>query len=127
MVNTTYPVMIVMALGVAGMMWGMSGFGAMYDSGADDLESADALNQSAEDSSVTGFGADAGPNQGGNIIGLIFAGLDRLVDIAGLVLLLPMELHNIGFPLWFAVPIGVLCQTIVGIGIFEFASQREWT
>jgi len=125
--RTTYPVMIVIALAVASMMWSMSGFGAIYDNGASDLQSQDDLNESANESSVRGFGADAGPNQGGNIIGLIFAGLDRIISLAGLVVLLPFELRNMGFPWWFSFPVGVLAQTLGGIGIVEFATQRDWT
>jgi hypothetical protein len=125
--KTTYPVLIVLALGVAGTMWGMSGITAMYDGPQDDLQSQEELNESASSSSVTGYEADAGPNQGGNIVGLIFSGISRLVSLAGLVLLLPAEMHNIGFPWWFSLPIGLLAQTLVGIGIIEFATQREWT
>jgi hypothetical protein len=109
-------------------MWSMSGFGAMYTAdNVDDLDSGEEVSDASNNSSVSKFDADAGPNQGGNIIGLIFAGLDRLIGLAGLVLLLPAELHDLGFPWWFSLPIGLLAQTIVGIGIFEFASQREWT
>jgi len=125
--KTTYPVLIVLALGVAGTMWGMSGIAAIYDGPQDDLNSREELNESAEGSSVNGYEADAGPNQGGNIVGLIFSGISRLVALAGLVLILPAEMHNIGFPWWFSLPIGLLAQTLVGIGIVEFATQREWT
>jgi len=125
--RTTYPVLIVLALGVAGTMWGMSGVASIYDGPQDDLQSQAELNDTANSSSVQGYEADAGPNQGGNIVGLIFSGISRLVSVAGLVLLLPAEMHNIGFPWWFSLPIGLLAQTLVGIGIIEFATQREWT
>jgi hypothetical protein len=119
--------MIVLAIGVASMMWTMSGVGGLYNNGADSLQSANELNESANESSVRGFGADAGPNQGGNIIGLVFTGLERIISLAGLVILLPVEMANIGFPWWFAWPVGIMTQTVAGIGILEFATQRTWS
>lgn len=123
----TYPVMLVLALGIASMMWGMSGIGAVYGGPQDDLQTGEAVENTANESSVEGYDADAGPNQGGNIVGLIFDGIGRIVSVAGMVVLLPLEIHNLGFPWWFAVPVGMLAQTIAGISIIEFATQREWT
>jgi len=126
--RTTYPLIVVLALGVTSMMWGMSGIGDVYDQDVNSgLESDDELQEVANDSAAKGSTADAGPNQGGNIVGLIFSGLQRFTSIAGLVVLLPYELHNLGFPWWFALPIGLIAQTIVGIGLIEFSTNREWT
>lgn len=125
--RTIVPILFVMALGGAAMMWGMSGFGGLYGNGSPgELESASGVNESASNSSVGQFSADTGPNEGGNILGLILSGLGRVVGLAGFVAFLPAELHTLGAPWWFAVPIGNIGRVIVGVGVFQFASNRVW-
>lgn len=122
-------VLVVVALGVATMMWGMSGIGTEY--GATDpitgLESGEKLEQAAEDSPVHENGSFNGSAKGGsedNIVGLIISGTQALVSFTVMVGLLPAELMNLGFPKWFAMPVGLATQAIVGIGIVQFATNR---
>lgn len=126
--RTIAPVLIVLALGVAGMMTGMSGFSAAWGAEPPQTDAAaSAVNDSA------GVGPNQGPVSGpvstgdSSIVGLIVSGLTSLVDIGGAVVLLPVTLMTLGFPAWFAVPLGLLAQAIVGIGLIEFATNREWT
>ena len=127
--RTITPVLLVLAIGTAGMMLGMSGFTAAWGAPAPQTDAAaDAVNGSA---------GSVGPNEGpvsgpvstgdSSIVGLIVSGLSSLVDIAGAVVLLPLTLMNLGFPAWFSVPLGLLAQAIVGIGLVEFATNREWS
>jgi hypothetical protein len=126
--KTTYPVLVVMALAVASLMWGMSGIGSLYtDDRMSEIQSGEDLEKTSENSSVHGYNASAGPNEGGNIFGLIISGAVRVSRIAGMVVLLPLELYTLGFPWWFAAPVGTLIELIVGIGILEFVTNREWT
>lgn len=127
--RTIAPVMIVLAIGVAGVMIGMSGFGAAW--GADSPTTSGAqekLNESAKNQNPN-KGPVSGPVSSGDsdIIGLIANGLGSMVDIASAVALLPVTLMNLGFPAYFAVPIGSLAYIIAGIGVIEYGTNREWT
>jgi hypothetical protein len=121
--------MAVLALAVAGMMLGMSGFSAAW--GADPPQTSKAqeeLNNSASD-----LAPQSGPVSGpvsaadSSIVGLLSSGLTGAVEVGGAVALLPVTLINLGFPAWFAVPLGLVGYILTGIGIVEFATNREWT
>lgn len=127
--RTIFVVFVVVTVGVSGMMLGMAGFADTWGAEPPRTDAAaDQVNQSADN-----VGPDSGPVEGpvtssdGSIVGLIVSGLGSLVNIAGAVVLLPVTLMNLGAPAWFAIPVGSLAELIVGIGIIEFATQREWT
>lgn len=126
--RTIAPVLIVFALGVSGAMIGLSGF--------EDAWGADAPETSAAQEELEGAAADADPNEEpisgpvtfgeGNIVGLIANGLSTVTSFAGAVALLPVTLINIGFPAWFSIPIGMLGYFLAGVGLIQFATNREW-
>lgn len=127
--RTTAPVMIVLALGVSGMMLGMSGFEQAWGAPAPDTSAAQSeVNGSAADVDPSGQPI-SGPvsSADSSTVGLIASGLGTVTDVAGAVVLLPLTLMNLGFPAFFAIPLGGLAQLIAGIGIIEFAVNREWT
>lgn len=62
-----------------------------------------------------------------NLIGLIITGFGLISDIVVGVALLPITLANLGLPLYAAVPIGLFTQAVTGIGLVEFATNRELT
>lgn len=127
--RTIVPVLIVLAIGTSGAMLGMSGFADDWGAEPPQTDAASSqVNQSAKNVSPNN-GPVEGPVSSGesNIVGLIASGLGSLVDIAGAVIVLPVTLMNLGFPAWFAIPIGSIAEVIVGIGVFEFATNREWT
>lgn len=127
--RTIAPVLLVLVIGTSGMMLGMSGF---TDAWGSEPPQTDAAAEEVE-SGAGSVGPDDEPVSGpvtsgeSNIVGLIVDGLSTLVGIAGAVLVLPVTLMNLGFPAWFAIPVGSVAEGIVGIGIIEFATQREWT
>lgn len=124
--RTKGPILLVIALGMAAMMWGMAGVDEAYSSDSiDDLQSADELQSEANQSAVNdSFEGQAGQTDDGDIVGLIVSGLSSVARFAGMVALLPVELRNLGAPWWFAFPIGVTAQAIVGIGIIQFGTGR---
>ena len=127
--RTIAPIVVVLAIGVAAMMLGMSGFSAAW--GADPPQTS-AAQEELEDSSrdlAPQSGPVSGPVSGvdDSVIGLLASGLGSAVDVAGAGAVLPKALISLGFPAWFATPVGFLAQLIVGIGLFEFATSREWT
>jgi hypothetical protein len=128
--RTIAPILFVAALGTAALIWGLSGFGAVY--GVNDpvsgLESGDALEDQANDSAVSNqgqFNGSADNTDGSdNIVGIVISGISAVVQFATLVAFLPFELQRLGFPFYFAFPLGVLTQAIVGVGVVQFASNR---
>lgn len=129
MVQSARTVLVVAALGAAALMWGLSGFGALYGAAdpVGDLQSGDEIETQGNQSAVVEGGSYDASAEGASddsIVGLIVSGTGAVTDFAGMVALLPFELQRLGFPYWFAWPLGVLAQAIVGIGIVQFASGR---
>jgi len=125
--RTIAPVLIVLALGVSGAMIGMSGFEDAWGAPAPSTTGA----QEELDNGTTVNPNDRpieGPVSSGesNIVGLITDGLSSLTGIAASVAVLPVTLINLGFPAWFALPIGSLVYIISGIGLIQFATNRRW-
>lgn len=127
--RTIAPMAAVLALAVAGAMLGASGFAGAW--GAEPPTTAagaqDKLNSSAGDIQPSNNPV-SGPvsSSDGSVIGLIASGLGSVTDVAGMVALLPVVLTNLGFPSWFAYPLGLLAQLLAGIGIIQFATGRRW-
>lgn len=126
--DTKIPVLFVIAIAVAGTMWGMSGITeTLQTNPGENLDSPDQLEDQANDSAVNEDGEFSGPVNPGdesNIIGLIISGGRAIADIFALVILLPFELHSLGFPRWFSYPIGLAIQTFASIGIIQFITGR---
>lgn len=120
--------MLVMMIGASGMMLSLSGFGQAWGAEPPQTNLAQkglhgsAANLKPQNAPISG------PVSSSNapIIGLLASGLGSFVSAAGAVALLPMTLVHMGFPRWFAYPLGLLAYIIVGISIIEFAVNREW-
>jgi len=127
--RTIAPILLVLVLGVSGSMLTMSGFGAAW--GVDDPSIGPATDQVDEQADAVGpaNGSATGPVTSGesSIVGLVVDSSQSIVGVAGSVMLLPITIMNLGFPAWFAIPIGSLAYVIAGIGVIEFATNREWT
>lgn len=126
--RTIATVVAVLVIGTSGLMLGMSGFEAAWgaeppqtDAAADEVEKG-AGNVGPNEKPVTG------PVTSGDssIVGIIVDGITSLIKLAGAVIVLPATLMNLGFPAWFAIPIGSLAELIAGIGLIQFASKRDW-
>lgn len=127
--RTLYPLLVVLALGAATIVWTLSGVGAIYgvsDPIGDGSPASDALENQAENSSANQGVESSARSSGDSVVGLIFSGLGTIVSVASMVVLLPWELQRLGFPHYFAYPIGLLAQTLVGVGIIQFATNREY-
>lgn len=127
--RTIMPVLIVFSIAVAGGIVAGSGFGDAW--GADPPQTAAAqsqLNQSASQVNPNDQPI-SGPVSSGesDIVGLIANGLGTIVDVGAAVVLLPITLVQLGFPKWFSYPLGSLAYVLVGIGVIEWAANREWS
>lgn len=132
MARTLYPILVVAALGTASLIWGLSGFGAVFmdddpvnagENAASDLE-GEADDSVASDEGD--FNASARSGTEDNIVGVILSGIQGIVGFVTMAALLPVELRRIGFPYYFAYPVGILIQAIVGIGFIQFATGRNY-
>jgi hypothetical protein len=126
--RNTAPMLLVFAIAVSGTMLAMSGFGAVW--GAEPPQTQAAQEQLANNASEANpnNGPISGPVSSGDsdIVGLIANGLGSVTDWVGAVVLLPVTLKKLGFPWWFAAPLGSLAYIITGFGIIEFATNREF-
>jgi hypothetical protein len=127
--RTITPVLLVFAIAAASLMLAGSGFAGAW--GAEPPQTAAAqsqLNQSAGQANPND-NPISGPVSSGesDIVGLIANGLGSIVDFAGAVILLPITLVQMGFPKWFAYPLGSVAYIIAGVGVIEFGTNREWS
>jgi hypothetical protein len=130
MVRTARIVLVVAALGTASLMWGLGGLGDLYGetNPVGDLQSGDEVERQADESAVVDNGSFSGSasRSDDSIVGLIVSGASAITDFAAMVALLPLELQRLGLPRYAAYPLGLIAQAVVGIGVVQFATGREW-
>ena len=117
-----------------GLMFGLlagSGVGAtIFGASPGDAESTRTLEEIGEDASVDseeggGISADVAGDNEPTIVGVAISGGEFVATIVGAVALLPLTLVRLGFPNYFAVPVGAFAQGIGTIGLFQFVTGRE--
>jgi hypothetical protein len=124
------PIVLMLCLGVAAMMVGMSGFeAAVGENPTDGLESDDELQNQSGDGPAGGgnFSGAAGSSDDGDIVGVIISAGGALASFANFVVFMPLELKRMGFPWFFALPIGLGSQVVASIAVIEAFAQRELT
>lgn len=129
----TIPIVaFVLALGVAFAIISGSGIGAsIFGVEGQDAGTQDALNDSTNETKLEeeDGGGISGSVLGDNeptIVGLVLSAGSAVVSVATAVVLLPLVLSNLGFPVYFAAPVGLFAQIVVGIGVFQFVTGRVW-
>jgi len=126
--RTTYPLAIVLALGLMAAFFAGSGFNAIVTGEHKTEQVSDAVNDSAnssvigDDNNLTGSRSSSGE---GSIVGLVIGASGTVIDIVSMVLLLPLTLRNLGFPVWFAVPVGGFAELLLSIGFIQFVTGRQ--
>lgn len=124
------PIVLMLCVGVAAMMVGMSGFeAAVGENPTDGLQSDNELQNQSGDGPAGGgnFTGAAGGSDDGDIIGVIISAGGALAGFARFAVLMPLELHRMGFPWFFALPIGLGGQVIASVAVIEAFAQRELT
>lgn len=127
--RTLAPIMVVLALAVSGSMLGMAGFWDAWGAPAPQTDAAqDQLEENQDQVNPNDVPVE-GPVSSGesDVVGLIANGLGSMTDLAGAVIVLPITLINLGFPAWFAIPVGSLGYLLAGVGVIEWATNREFT
>jgi len=124
--RTTFPLAVVLCLGVALLLFSGSGFNAVVSGSQSAGPLGDALGQQADQSPVQdgNISVSRSASDEGSIAGLILGGSQTAFQVFNLLAFLPITMQRLGFPSWFAVPIGSLVYIIVGVGIAQFVSGR---
>jgi hypothetical protein len=127
--RTIAPIFIVFVIAVSGSMIGMSGFADAWGVQAPETTGAqEELEETSEQVRPDNGSAEGPVNSGeSSIVGLVVDGSTSAAEVGTAVILLPTTLMNLGFPAWFALPLGSIAYLVVGIGVFEFATNRELT
>lgn len=128
MARTTWGVFLIIAIGAATLMFTLSGYGGMYQENPTDGLGpvGDAVQDEAANSSVNSGVEGAASSTDEPLINFVLSGAGALLTTAKLVLFLPVALSNLGFPIWFAGPVGAVIQIGTGIGIIQFISGRVY-
>jgi len=133
--NTKSVMGVVLAFGVMFSLLAGSGVGAaIFGESPGDAESARTLEDISEDASVdsgesnadSGLSADVVGDNEPTLVGVAISGGQFATTLVGAVALLPVTLMRLGFPSYFAVPIGGAAQVIAFIGLIQFVRIGEW-
>lgn len=125
--RTTFPLALVLCLGIALLMFQGSGFNALVSGSQEPGQLGDAVEKQADSSAVQqdqDLDVSRTSSGDGTIAGLILSGGSGIVSVVGLVAKAPITLQRLGFPGWFAVPIGFGFYILGAIGLFQLVSGR---
>jgi len=126
--RTNVVIAALISFAIAGLL--ITGSGAGQHTGITDPVGGldDEVQSQAEESAVGDNGSGVSGTRGGgedsSIISLVINGAKQIASIVGMVALLPLTLEQIGFPTWFAVPIGTAATLIVSVGLIQFITGR---
>lgn len=123
--RSTYPLAAVFALGLAVAFFAGSGFNGLVV-GEQETSVYDTINDQENKSSAAqgNFSASRSGDDEGSIVGFVVGGARSIVKFATLVGLLPLTLVDIGFPKWFAYPVGTITNILLSIGLIQFVTGR---
>ena len=124
---------VVLAFGVAFALLGGSGIGPAVFGEDPDAETERVIEDISEEGDVSvdedgegGLGADIGGDNEPTVTGVIISGGQFAAQLVAAVALLPLTLVRLGFPTYFAVPVGGLAQIIAFIGLVQFIGRTEY-
>lgn len=119
--------MVLFAIGLAGAFFAGSGFNGLVQGDGGTQQVSDVVNNSADGSvvgdseSLTGSRETTGD---GSIVGLVIGGGRVIGSVIGKIVLLPFTLMQLGFPAWFALPVGAFSELVVSVGLIQFITGR---
>jgi len=123
---------VVLAFAVASSLLTASGIAGTLGATPAGDQSARTLDDIAsdatvdEDSETGGLSADVAGDNEPTLVGVAISGGQFAASLVASVALLPVELMRLGFPFWFAVPIGGVAQVIAFIGLIQFVRGTEY-
>jgi len=132
--NTKSVFGVVLCFGLAFALVAGSGLGAaVFGESPGDAETARTLEDIQSEASVDedakneegGLSADIGTDNEPTLVGVAISGGQFLTSLVGAVALLPVTLLRLGFPSYFAVPVGGIAQIVAFIGLVQFIRTGE--
>jgi hypothetical protein len=124
---------VVLAFGVAFALLSGSGIGAaIFGESPGDAETSRTLDDIGDDAGVDsdgegdGLSADVAGDNEPTLVGVAISGGQFAAQLVGAVALMPVTLMRLGFPAYFAIPIGGVAQIIAFIGLIQFVRGTEY-
>jgi len=124
---------VVLAFGVSFALLSGSGIGAaVFGESPGDAQSSRTLDDISKDASVdpdsegSGLSADVGGDNEPTLVGVAISGGRFAASLVAAVGLVPVTLMRLGFPAYFAVPVGGVAQVIAFIGLIQFIRGTEY-
>lgn len=122
--RTEFFVVTLLAFAVMGLMFAGSGFNSAVGVDGSNSQLESSVNESSERVNPADGVEGARAGSDSSIVGIAIGGAQQIAGILVLVGYWPAALQTLGFPGWFATPVGIIAQLIVGIGLFQFATGR---
>ena len=123
---------VVLAFGVVFSLIAGSGIGAaVFGEDPSAAETSRTLDEISNESSVDpddgdGLSADVTGDNEPTLVGVAISGGAFAANLVASVALLPVTLMRLGFPAYFAVPVGGVAQIIAFIGLIQFVRGTEY-
>lgn len=125
---------VVLMFGLAFSLLSGSGIGAaVFGEAPGDAQTARTIDDIATDADVDGgedgdggLSADVAGDNEPTLVGVAISGGQFAAQLVGAVALLPLTLIGLGFPAYFAVPVGGVAQIIAFIGLVQFVRGTEY-
>ena len=124
---------LVLAFGVAFSLLAGSGIGtAIFGVDSSNADSSRVIDDIAGDADVDpenedgGLGADVTGDNEPTLVGVAISGGQFAAQLVASVALLPWTLIRLGFPAYFAVPVGGVAQVLAFIGLVQFVRGTEY-
>lgn len=131
--QTKHVLGVVLAFGIAFSLLAGSGIGAaVFGETPGDDETTRTIDDVAGDADVDGdadgggLDADVAGDNEPTLVGVAISGGQFAVQLVAAVGLLPLTLMRLGFPSYFAVPVGGVAQIIAFIGLIQFIRGTEY-
>jgi len=131
--QTTSVLGVVLAFGVTFSLLAGSGIGAaVFGASPGAAETTRTLDDAASnadvdpDSESGGLSADVAGNNEPTLVGVALSGGQFATTLVASVALLPVTLMRLGFPAYFAVPVGGVAQIIAFIGLVQFVRGTDY-
>lgn len=124
---------VVLCFGIAFSLLAGSGIGAaVFGETPADAETSRTIDDVSSDAEVSpesdgqGLSADVVGDNEPTLVGVAIAGGQFAAQLVGAVTLLPLTLMRLGFPNYFAIPIGGAAQVAAFIGLVQFVRGTEY-
>jgi hypothetical protein len=123
-VRAAFAFAIALSMALSALFIGGSGF---TDAVGVDENRGSTIGEELQDrtnADDTTFNSSARSENEGSVAGFIISGISDVVDTIWLVIVLPITLRELGFPAWFANPVGFGVYALVSVGIAQAAAGR---